>query len=124
MSPKPKETLISYWPFGGGITRIQTRHPEIAKEVRRLKQTHQVGEAVVGGYLSLFGSTQPRAKLARTLKRIERRFSGAFLPRSDSRVSLASALKRSDGISDIGSRPDFARPDKVQSRNCGSVYVR
>jgi hypothetical protein len=98
MSAQKQHALISYWPIGGGVTRIQTRHPSIAKELRRLRHTQQVGEAVVGGYLILFDSAQRAAKLRRTLDRIERRFSGAFLPKSDSPVSPPIAFKTSASI--------------------------
>jgi len=98
MSTKPQEALISHWSIGGGVTRIQTRYPDIAKDVRRLKQTHQVGEAVVGGYLILFDSTQRATRLRRTLNRIERRVSGAFLPKGDSRISPAIAFKNVESI--------------------------
>jgi uncharacterized protein (DUF2132 family) len=98
MSAQKQSALISYWPFGGGITRIQTRHPSIAKELRRLTNTRQVGEAVVGGYLILFDSTQRAAKLRRTLNRIERRFSGAFLPKNNSPISPAIAFKKNASI--------------------------
>src|SRR5437899_886527 len=98
MSPQKQSALISYWSVGGGVTRIQTRYPSIAKELRRLKHTQQVGEAVVGGYLILFDSTQRAAKLRRTLNRIERRFSGAFFPKSDSRISPAIAFEKRTSI--------------------------
>ena len=102
MSTEPQEALISHWSVGGGVTRFQTRHPEIAKELRRLRQTHQVGEAVVGGYLILFDSTQRAAKLRRTLNRIERRVSGAFLSKADSRISPAIAFENCASITNSG----------------------
>ena len=38
MSARKQVALISYWPLGGGVTRIQTRHPSIANELRRLRR--------------------------------------------------------------------------------------
>jgi hypothetical protein len=98
MSAKKNEPLISFWSARGGVTRIQTRLPEIARELRRLKQTVQVGQSDFGEYLILFDSTQRAAKLRRTLDRIERRFRGAFSPKSDSPVGRATALENCRNI--------------------------
>jgi hypothetical protein len=91
LTPAPTGAkLISYWPNGAGVTRIQTRCPSIARELRRLKATHQVGESIAGGYLRLFHSTQ-RLGLRKTLKRIESASRRTFLSEEGLRKSLASA---------------------------------
>ena len=61
---------LSAWPVGGGVIRIQTRVPEIAEAISRLKQTWPVGASVQGGYLRLFHTTQRMRKIRRTLDRI------------------------------------------------------
>jgi hypothetical protein len=83
--------LIQFWPISARVTRIQTLHPAIARELRRLKDTRQVGESVAGGYLRLFDSTQPLRKLRKTLKRIEQASRRTLSPKEGLRKSLASA---------------------------------
>jgi hypothetical protein len=93
-SLSPQVKLISHWPNGAGVTRIQTRCPSIARELRRLKETRQVGESVTGGYLRLFDSTQRLGKLRKVLKKIEKANNtnrGAFLPRGGLRKSPVNA---------------------------------
>jgi len=110
----PEVNLIQFWPISARVTRIQTRHPSIARALRRLKDTRQVGESVAGGYLRLFDSTQRLGKLRKVLKKIERANNtnkGAFLPRgglrkspvngSEGRGSIRTAAisnRRSEGV--------------------------
>jgi hypothetical protein len=66
---------LSAWSIGCRRIRIQTRVPEVAEAISRLKETWPVGESVAGGYLRMFDSTQPPRKLRRTLERIFTRIS-------------------------------------------------
>jgi hypothetical protein len=90
----PEVNLIQFWPISARVTRIQTRHPSIARALRRLKDTRQVGESVAGGYLRLFDSTQRLGKLRKVLKKIESASRRTFLPREGLRTSHASAPYR------------------------------
>jgi hypothetical protein len=89
---------LSAWPVGGKIIRIQTRVPEIAEAISRLKETWPVGESVAGGYLRLFDTTQPPRKLRRTLERIFTR----ILPEGGRSLKPRGTLLQSHPIQDGG----------------------
>jgi hypothetical protein len=97
----PRVNLIQFWPISARVTRIQTRYPAIARELRRLKDTRQVGESVAGGYLRLFDSTQPLGKLRKVLKKIGKANNtnkGAFLPRGGLRKGPVNASEARGSI--------------------------
>jgi hypothetical protein len=101
----PGVNLIQFWPISAHVTRFQTRHPAIARELRRLKDTRQVDESVAGSYLRLFDSTQRLAKLRKVLKKIEKANNtnkGAFLPRGGLRKSPVNASRARGSTSIAG----------------------
>jgi hypothetical protein len=80
---------LSAWPIGGGRIRIQTRVPQMAEAVGRLKHASRSGYSVSGGYLRLFDIIQSQRTVHRNLIRVLTRIStqglGSQEPRGGSR---------------------------------------